>query len=194
MAIMLTILFRGLVALGLRNRTARRIMLRCALDSTPLARRHVLTALAGGDTLNTSDVARAAGIDPKVARFALEELELLGLVRGRRRVSAEQHDEDDEEDPRIRRRRRDWTLSGDEGSLAARLLDEVGRSVEYPPPSPPIKTREPYGSSDPAALSESGSGGPDGRVEKTAREPARGFTAEAWARVDERARAEGGRR
>ena len=146
MAIMLTILFCGLVALGLPNRTARRIMLRCALDSTPLARRHVLTALSSGDTLNTSHVARALDMDRKVARFALEELELLGLVRGVRRPSAD-YDEDDDESPRARRQTRSWTLCGDEGKLAARLIDEVRRSVEYSPPSPPNNAQAGYGSS-----------------------------------------------
>lgn len=148
MAIMLTILLRGLLALGLPGHTARRIMLRCALDSTPLVRRHVLTALSSGDTLNTSQIARALDMDPKVARFALEELELLGLVRGVRKAS-QYDDEHDDEDPRARRRRRDWTLHGDEGNLAAQLIDEVGRDVGTTPPVPPVLDPKSHTSSDP---------------------------------------------
>jgi hypothetical protein len=144
MAIMLAVLFRGLVALGLPNRTARRIMLRCALDSTPLTRRHVLAVLSTGDTLNTSEIARAADLDRKVARFALEELEALGVVRSTRVVGSQEYDD---EDPRQRRQARNWTLQGDEGKLAARLIDEVRRNVEYPPPLPPDKGDKGYGSS-----------------------------------------------
>ena len=63
MTIMLTILFSGLVALGVPNRVARRIAIRCAMDSMPLTRRRVLDVLAAGEKVNTSEVARRAGAD-----------------------------------------------------------------------------------------------------------------------------------
>jgi hypothetical protein len=160
MTIMLTILFRGLVALGIPTRTARRIVVRCALDSTPLVRRQAVTALSTGEVLNTSEIARRMGAERKVARFALEELELLGLVRGVRRAKDEDNagDEVDDEDPRQRRKARDWTLHKDDGKLAARLVEEVGRSVESLPPSPPWDTREGYGSSHPPEAPDQAAG------------------------------------
>ncbi len=147
MAIMLTILFRGLVALGVPSRSARRIMVRCALDSVPLSRRHALVVLSTGDAANTSEISRAMGADYKIARFALEELELLGLVKGRRGI-LDGGDDDDEEDPKRRRLPRTWQLRDDDGKLAARLLEEVGRSVESLSPHPPNKAQAGYGSSD----------------------------------------------
>jgi hypothetical protein len=148
MAIMLAQLFCGLVALGVPHRVARRITVRCALDSTPLARRHALTALSPGDTLSTSDVARAADIDRKVIRFALEELELLGLVKSSRtKTSPFAGADDDEEDPKQRRLPRNWSLSSGAGKRAARLIEEVGRSVESLHTSPPITAHTGYGSS-----------------------------------------------
>jgi hypothetical protein len=123
MTIMLTILFRGLVALGIPTDTARQIVVRCALDSTPLARRQTIVALSTGEILNTSAVARKIAAERKVARFALEELELLGLVRGARGKTSDDEDcEDDDEDPRQRRKTRNWTLNGQEGKLAAKLV------------------------------------------------------------------------
>ena len=158
MTIMLAILMRGLLALGLPNRTARRIVLRCALDSTPLTRRHALTVLSTGETLNTTEVAHALGTDRKVARFALEELERLGLVKGVRRAKFLDEQLDDE-DPKAKRQTRDWTLCGDEGELAARLVGEVRRNVESPPPHPPNKEGAGYGSSHPSEQSRSGVSG-----------------------------------
>ena len=135
MTIMLAVLMRGLLALGLANRTARRIVLRCALDSTPLTRRHALTVLSSGDTLNTTQIAHVLDVDRKVARFALEELELLGLVKGVRQAKFRDEQLDDE-DQRARRQTREWTLCGEDGELASRLIEEVRRSVESSPPSP----------------------------------------------------------
>lgn len=151
MAIMLANLFRGLVALGVPHRIARRITVRCALDSTPLVRRHALTALSPGDALNTSEIARGTDTDRKVMRFALEELELLGLVRSSRAPAPKFSgiDDLDEEDPKYRRLTRNWSLSNEDGKTAARLIEEVGRSVESIHTSPPSNARTGYGMSHP---------------------------------------------
>jgi DNA-binding transcriptional ArsR family regulator len=127
MAIMLAILFRGLRALGVPQRSARRIALRCAVDSIPLTRRRALDALKDGEMLNTSEVTRQVGADRKVVRFALEELELLGAVRSdriKKDVPEEDHRDAHDYAPR------DWQLAGDEGKTIARVLGEVARHVE----------------------------------------------------------------
>ncbi len=145
-AIMLAVLFRGLRALGVPQRSARRIALRCAVDSIPLTRRRVLDALKEGEVLNTSEVTRHVGADRKVVRFALEELELLGVV-GSRRIGQQGVDLDDEH-PDVREyRTRNWALDGEDGILVARVLEEMGRSVESLSPSPPSNTQGAYGSS-----------------------------------------------
>ena len=85
MITVLVLLYRGLVAVGAAPRIARRIAMRCAMDSIPLARRQALDALATGEVLTTSGVARRMGADYRVARIALEDLALLGIARGHRR-------------------------------------------------------------------------------------------------------------
>jgi hypothetical protein len=149
--IMLTILFRGLVALGVPPRTSRRIALRCAIDSIPLTRRRVLDALSGGETLNTSAIARRTGADRKVARFALEELELLGVVESKRDDVAAAL-ADDHPDAR-ETRARNWKLTGEDGKLVADVLGEARRNVEYLSPSPPLYREGSYGSSHPQTAS-----------------------------------------
>jgi len=92
--IMLTILFRGLVALGVSTRTARRIALRCAIDSIPLTRRRVLDALRAGEKLNTSELA-VLSLEPGALRrrarqraAVSRDAPLVRLVRAQRARSA----------------------------------------------------------------------------------------------------------
>ena len=137
MAIMLAILFKGLRALGVPQRSARRIALRCAVDSIPLTRRRALEALKDGEVINGSEIARRVNADRKVMRFALEELQLLGVAASERRLrpgekAGNGDDDDDERD----RRPRDWMLHGEDGKLVSRVLGEAGRSVESLSPSP----------------------------------------------------------
>jgi hypothetical protein len=115
----------------------------------PLARRHALDALRDGEVLTTSEVARRMRSDYRVARIALEDLELLGVVRGeRRKVGDSDGADEDGEDPRNRRKPRDWSLLGDDGKTAARVLGEVCRSVESTPPSPPNCCEGPHSSAN----------------------------------------------
>jgi hypothetical protein len=108
MTIVLEILFRGLRALGVSAPSSRRIVLRCALDSTPLARRRAVVALKDGEVIATKQVARRMSADYHVAMRALEELQLLGVVVG---VPPSKPGEG-----------YGWALCGDDGTLARDLL------------------------------------------------------------------------
>jgi len=74
----LSVVARGVLALGLPEADAATVVRRLAADSMPLARRQVLTALsdpaARGALLSTSDVARRAGLHWNVTSRHLEEL------------------------------------------------------------------------------------------------------------------------
>jgi hypothetical protein len=135
---MLTLLYRGLVGVGVPTAESPRIMLRAAVDSMPLTRRKVLGALADGEVLSTVEVAHRAGCDRKVARFALEELELLGAVGD---AAADTEAE--------RAERHEWHLAGEDGKLAGEVLKRVGRNVGYIPQSPPVRDDQTYTSSHP---------------------------------------------
>jgi hypothetical protein len=80
---------RGMLALGLSPTAAAAIVRRVALDSMPAARHAVLAALSTGEVLSTAGCARAANLDRKVCRMALEELAAIGVV---------ENDRSDEED------------------------------------------------------------------------------------------------
>lgn len=152
MVTMLVALYRGLKALGLHNIDARRITMRCAVDSAPLTRRRALEALlAHGEVMTTNAVARSLGADFRVARIALEDLELLGVVEGVRVGRAPKADEDEDAD----RRPREWRLSGDDGKLTARVLEVVSRNVGYIHTSPPKYARTDHASAD----GQNGTGG-----------------------------------
>jgi hypothetical protein len=149
MAIMLTILLSGLRALGVPARTARRVMVRCALDSAPLVRRLALEALSGGEVLTTSAVARVIDTDRKVTRLALEDLELIGLVRGaRRRRGGSYFDRADDPDPAAVEAV-EWTLAAGDGKAVARLAGGVFRSVCLNHTTPPSSTDEHHTSAHP---------------------------------------------
>ncbi len=157
-AIMLAILFRGLVALGVQRRTARGIAMRCAVDSIPLTRRRVLDVLKDGEILSTSEVARRVDADRKVVRFALEELELLGALESKRHGSKTAGVEEDHADARDSRPR-DWWLCGEDGKMIANVFGEVGRNVESLSPSPPSNRQGGYVSSHPQARAATGDSG-----------------------------------
>lgn len=72
---------RGLLALGLSEALVQILVRRVAVDSMPASRALVLRALTLTSG-STASVAREVDIDRKVARFRLEELELIGAVDG----------------------------------------------------------------------------------------------------------------
>ncbi|TQS44358.1 toprim domain-containing protein [Cryptosporangium phraense] len=114
----------GLLALGLPESMVMALTRRVALDSMPITRQSVLRALAGGEVMTTAELARQAHLDRKVARFAAEELQLIGVVEGER--DGEEPDDDSEIDMRPVF----WSLSGDDGDLVAEVFQESYSSVE----------------------------------------------------------------
>jgi hypothetical protein len=81
----LVLLARGLLSLGLDHAQTLQLCSRAAMHSIPQQRLAVLTVLhqAGeGVELSVSKIARRAGCTRQVARFALEELECVGLTIG----------------------------------------------------------------------------------------------------------------
>jgi hypothetical protein len=103
---------RGVLALGLPATAAAAIARRLALDSIPAARHAVLKALSTGEVLSTASCARAAGLDRKVARMALEELAAIGVV---------ENDRGDEEDNPVGVV--NWRLSGDDGEVITQVFE-----------------------------------------------------------------------
>jgi hypothetical protein len=105
----ITAIARGLSGLGLGDDAVTALARRVALDSMPASRHGVLSALSTGELLSTTGVAKAAGIDRKVARFTLEELEAIGVVE------SDRADEDAEDASGVVT----WALAGDDGALVA---------------------------------------------------------------------------
>lgn len=105
----------GVLALGLPEAAAIMVTRRIALDSMPAARYGVLRALATGEVMTTSAVARAADLHRHVARFQLEELAAVGVV---------EHDrtEDEQDDPTGTVH---WHLTGDEGEVISDVFAAV---------------------------------------------------------------------
>lgn len=136
---------RALLALHCTEEVTAALVRRVALDSMPLSRSAILRVLSRTDRdMSTSAVARAAGIDRHVARRNLEEMELVGVVRGER---AGEEPDDYEPD----RRACHWTLDGDDGALVAAVFEQAakddaegGPKSSLTPPSPPNK-KEQYG-------------------------------------------------
>jgi hypothetical protein len=112
-------LARGVLPLGLPQEAATYVARRVALDSMPEARRAVLAALATGEDLTTSGLARSADLDRKVARFNLEELAAIGVV---------EHDRADAEDEELIGAVH-WQLRGEDGALIAAVFSEHKRST-----------------------------------------------------------------
>lgn len=127
---------RGMVALGLPTEAVSATVRRVALDSMPEARRAVLTALATGEVLTTSGVARAADLHRHVARFQLEELAAVGVVEHDRT-----DDEDDEPSGAVH-----WSLTGDDGALIAAVINAHERGggwhETWVSPTPPPRNRD----------------------------------------------------
>jgi hypothetical protein len=138
-------LARGALAIGLDPGDVGTLARRCVLDSMPATRRAVMTVLADaeGEALSTSEVARRAGLHRHVARIALEDLEAVGPVAGRRIGEADELDEDRED-----RRARQWTLApDDDGQLVADVLSAHREAMrrwheKWEPPlsTPPTST------------------------------------------------------
>jgi len=130
----ITAIARGLLGLGLNDNAVAALARRVALDSMPAARRAVLAALATGEVLTTAGVARAAGVDRKVARFALEELAAVGVV------CSDRSDGDEAEEPTGTVT---WALAGDDGAIIAHVFAGHSRCGGWDnmwvaiPPSPP---------------------------------------------------------
>jgi hypothetical protein len=126
----------GLLALGCTPHHTADICRRLALDSMPAVRRAVLEALATTTETNTSKIARDAGLNRKVTRRVLEDLEAIGVVTSRREATT--HDPDQPE-----MRECLWTLNGDDGDLISRVIGDHLRGgcseKREPTPQPPNK-------------------------------------------------------
>jgi hypothetical protein len=103
---------RGMLALGLSPTAAASIARRVALDSMPATRHAVLAALSTGEVLSSASCARAAHLDRKVCRMALEELAAIGVV---------ENDRSDEEDDPVGVVK--WRLSGDDGAVIVSVFE-----------------------------------------------------------------------
>jgi hypothetical protein len=103
---------RGVLALGLPATAAAASARRVALDSVPAARHAVLKALSTGEVLTTAGCARAAHLDRKVARMALEELAAIAVV---------ENDRDGEEDDPVGAV--NWRLKGDDGEVVVTVFE-----------------------------------------------------------------------
>lgn len=115
---------RGLTALGCAGELVTAVCRRLALDSMPAPRRAVLDVLSlRTDDTDTTQSARAAGIDRSVARRALEDLEAVGIVCG------ERHGEQlADEAPDWRRCT--WHLVGSDGALVTDVFDAAAKEEE----------------------------------------------------------------
>ncbi len=138
----LSLLARCLLGLGLDDVEATALCRRAALDSIPQARRRVLATLAAGEELLTAEVARRVGCDRKVALFALEELDAVGVCRYRGADS-------DADEPT--KARKWWRLDGDDARLVTAVLvadERSGTKSVSLPPNPPVEGQAVHSSSD----------------------------------------------
>ncbi len=141
-------LARCLVALGDHERDAVDLARRCALDTVPAARRDCLRYLADGVEATVSQIARRTRHHRDVIRRALEDMQIVGLTTCPIREEADV----DQDDPPNRTAPAPWRLHGDDGELAAAVLNEHRRAqkrasnlpqeVGTPPPTPPSKGKE----------------------------------------------------
>ena len=72
--------YRGLLWIGLDDRTAWRTVARVALDSIPKLRRAVIEALADGTALTTREVAGVVDHPKTTTERSLEDLDAHGVV------------------------------------------------------------------------------------------------------------------
>jgi hypothetical protein len=134
----LLVLARGLLAIGVGVEMTTTLVRRVALDSMPATRRAVLEVLSQGEVLPTVKVAEVAGLERGVARRALEELEVVGIVAAHRvGEEPEEHDSD--------RRPCTWRLDGEDGQLVMAVFSSARRTRRQcaemwgPPTQPPNK-------------------------------------------------------
>ena len=111
LALQLTTLARCLLALGMDSDRARWLCEHAALSSMPTIRLRVLQALADGEELNISEVARRARAHRHPTRFALEELQTIGVT------DCNSEEESSEfPDPKL------WQLAGPDAALVADVI------------------------------------------------------------------------
>lgn len=115
----LTTVARGALALGCTTDDTAGLVRSVALDSMPATRRAVLKVLATGkeDTPTTAAAARAAGLDRKVCRRTLEDLEAVGAV------VAIRHGDEPDDDEELDRRPCTWALGGEVGPVVLTVFD-----------------------------------------------------------------------
>lgn len=114
----LTTLARGLLAMGTTADDTATICRRIALDSMPADRFAVLAMLAAraDNVRTTAEIANAARLHRHVARRALEELEVVRVVRAVRDGDVPAESEPD-------RRTCRWFLDGTDGDLIAEMFN-----------------------------------------------------------------------
>lgn len=119
----LHMLARGLLALGLDEDRVTTLVQRVALDSMPVARRAVLTALAQSpdEMLPTAVLAHLSGLHWNVAFRHAEDLEQIGIVSA---VYSGQSDQDGTGAKII-----GWRWSGPDGKFVARVISQVSTAV-----------------------------------------------------------------
>lgn len=111
LTLQLTKLARGLLTLGLDEPKTLWLCEHAALSSMPSIRLRVLQVLADGEELSVSEAARRARGDRKPIRFALEELQTIG-------VAGCDQEEGENEFPD----KRNWRLDGPDSALVADVI------------------------------------------------------------------------
>lgn len=136
----LTTVARGALALGCSQEDAAGLVRTLALDSMPATRRAALEVLAAVDEPpTTAQVARRAGLDRKVCRRTLEDLEAVEAV------VAIRHGDEPQDDDEIDRRPCTWTLGGEVGPVVLEVLaahEEWGRWADFQVPNTPPPSTE----------------------------------------------------
>jgi Bifunctional DNA primase/polymerase, N-terminal len=114
LTLQLTLLARCLLALGLDLDRVQWMCEHAGLSSMPSIRLRVLQALATGEELTVSEVARRIEAHRHPTRFALEELQTIGIA---------DRDEDDENtEDGTPTATKPWRLSGPDGALVADIV------------------------------------------------------------------------
>jgi hypothetical protein len=142
----LSLLHSGLVAAGLDEFQALRIVQRVGLDTMPLTRRKVLGELSDGERLTAAEIGRRTGCDRKIVRFALEDLSLVGATR----YAGQDTDDDEPNSSTVKR----WSLAGEHVERIALIFNSDrklrrGTKSGYPPPASPEEGRQVDGSDPP---------------------------------------------
>ena len=137
----LQMLARSLLALGLTVTEAEHLTVRAALDTIPRSRLAVLKVLATGEVLTIGGLAERAGLNRKVARFAVEDLRETQLTCCPVEDTSAVDDVAD-----LGNVRRDWQLTEYLGEIAVEVLaaqrergsvDKADTKRGDPPPNPP---------------------------------------------------------